>query len=299
MIRIGTDCSGIEAPIQALKNMNIDFRHIFSSDIDKFCIKSIKENYSPEILYEQDIRTRKVEDIPDIDLYVCGFPCQPFSNAGRKKGFKDNRGNVFFECIKVIKHKKPSFFILENVKGILKKDIWDVIYTELKTLENIYNIVWKVLNTKDYGIPQNRERLYIVGKIKDKGIFQFPEHCEMDNIENYIDHNDNTYKTTSKRHEQILSRLQGNNKVFIDFAYGVSTTRSFKNADRLCPCITVKNSIWCVPKHRYININELLALQGFKNFKQCVSDFQTKKQIGNSMSVPVIQKIIENLISIV
>lgn len=294
MIRIGTDCSGIEAPIQALKNMNINFKHVFSSEIDKFCIKSIKENYSPEILFE-DIQTRKIEDIPDIDLYVCGFPCQPFSTAGRKKGFKDNRGNIFFECIKVIKHKKPSFFILENVKGILKKNIWDIISNELKTLEDTYNIVWKVLNTKDYGIPQNRERLYIVGKIKDKGIFEFPEHCEMDSIENYIDENDNTYKTTSLRHEQILSRLKGK-KVFIDFAYGVSSTRTFKNADKICPCITVKNSIWCVPKHRYININELLLLQGFKKFKQVVSDFQMKKQIGNSITVCVLQKILENLI---
>jgi len=85
MLRVGTDCSGIKAPIMALQMMNIPFSHEFSSDIDTDCIASIKANYNPKIIFG-DIRNRKLEDIPDIDLYVCGFPCQPFSIAGDRGG---------------------------------------------------------------------------------------------------------------------------------------------------------------------------------------------------------------------
>ena len=115
ILRVGTDCSGIEAPIQALKNLDINFKHIFSSETDKYCIESIKANYNPEIIYN-DMTNRELKNLPDIDLYVCGFPCQAFSSAGKRKGFKDKRGNIFFECLDVIEYIQPKIFILENVK---------------------------------------------------------------------------------------------------------------------------------------------------------------------------------------
>ena len=95
-IKVGTDCSGIEAPIEALRQMGIKFIHEFSSEIDKYCIQSIKANYNPKILFGDpdgyfpngDITKRDIKDIPDIDLYVCGFPCQPFSQAGRREGLE-------------------------------------------------------------------------------------------------------------------------------------------------------------------------------------------------------------------
>jgi len=101
MLRVGTDCSGIEAPIQALQQLKIPFRHIFSSEIDEYCIQSIKANYKPKIIFgdkngkfpEGDIRKRNIKDVTDIDLYVCGFPCQPFSTAGIRQGLEDERGN--------------------------------------------------------------------------------------------------------------------------------------------------------------------------------------------------------------
>ena len=150
-LRVGTDCSGIEAPIQALMQMNIPFKHVFSSDIDKYCIKSIKANYEPEIIFgdkdgsfpEGDITKRNIDNVPDIDLYVCGFPCQPFSMAGERKGFEDRRGNVFFSCLEVIEKKQPKYFILENVKGLKsEKDIFE--YVGLK-----------------YVVPQNRNSNYL------------------------------------------------------------------------------------------------------------------------------------------
>lgn len=112
--------------------------------------------------------------LPDVDLYVCGFPCQSFSTAGKRKGVKDRRGTIIYSCLNTIKAKKPRYFILENVKGILsidKKDknekygeTWKTIWSELEKLKRLgYSIDWKVMNTREYGIPQNRERVYIVG----------------------------------------------------------------------------------------------------------------------------------------
>ena len=95
MLRVGTDCSGIEAPIMALKQLKIPFYHEFSSEIDKHCIASIKANYKPKIIFG-DIKKRKIKDVPDIDLYVCGFPCQPFSMAGERNGIEDSRGTIFY-----------------------------------------------------------------------------------------------------------------------------------------------------------------------------------------------------------
>ena len=185
ILRVGTDCSGIEAPIQALMQLNIPFNHVFCSDIDKFVIQSIKANYKPEIIFgdkdglfkDGNILNRNIDDVPDIDLYIAGFPCQPFSSAGDRRGLNDPRGTVFYSCLKVIETKQPKYFILENVKGLMTHDkgnTWNIMCNLLKELERFgYIVKWKILNTKDYGIPQNRERIYIVG-CKDKN-FEWPE----------------------------------------------------------------------------------------------------------------------------
>lgn len=201
-LRIGTDCSGIEAPVQALRQLKIPYVSVWCSEIDKYCIQSIKANYNPERIYgdkegdypDGDIINRDHNELPDVDLYVCGFPCQPFSQAGKGEGLSDKRGNVFWSCIDVIRIKKPKYFILENVKGILwndkkdKKDkygnTWKVIWSEIEKLRDLgYYVDWRVMNTRHYGIPQNRERVYIVGTMERE--YLWPEKCDMDDIENY------------------------------------------------------------------------------------------------------------------
>lgn len=312
ILRVGTDCSGIEAPIQALRQLDIPFKHVFSSEIDKYCIKSIKANYHPEILFgdpdgqfkDGDITKRKIEDVPDIDLYVCGFPCQPFSQAGKRKGFKDKRGNVFWSCLEVIEKKQPKYFILENVKGLLshdkknKKDkygnTWNTIWSSLCELEKYgYIVKWKVLNTRDYGIPQNRQRIFMVGcKEKD---FEWPEKVEMDKLENYVDWNDNS-KLLLKKKPNYINKLQKYNKsIFIDLNF-CRDNDTYNNADKWAPCLNTQNRLWCIPKYRHANYKELLLLQGFFIFNKIVTDNQLKKQIGNSMSVNVIIFIIKNII---
>ncbi|GAG05450.1 unnamed protein product, partial [marine sediment metagenome] len=174
LLRVGTDCSGIEAPIQALQNLRVPFRHVFSSETDKSCIATIRANYSPDIIFgetdgpfpEGDIRKRRVESVPEVDLYVCGFPCQPFSIRGARKGLRDLRGDVFESgCLPVIRAKKPRLFILENVAGLMSTNggsDWRRLKRLLGTLCD-YHLWWGILNTKDFGLPQNRPRLYIVG----------------------------------------------------------------------------------------------------------------------------------------
>jgi DNA (cytosine-5)-methyltransferase 1 len=294
-IRIGTDCSGIEAPIEALSQLGIPFKHVFSSEIDKYCLNSINANYHPEILYE-DITKRDNTTIPDLDLYVCGFPCQPFSNAGNRKGFEHKSGNVFWSCLDVIKTKKPKIFILENVKGLLwhnKKQTWNIIRGELEQLED-YNFQWKVLNTKDYGIPQNRERVFMIGILKTENIdFSWPEPLPMKSIAGYVDRT-RTKKDTVREDVLKSGMLQRipDNAVFVDFSF---KKHNYPNSGKYCPCIAADSRLWCVPMERYATGGERLLLQGFRNLTQVVSDRQINKQIGNSMSVNVLTELFKRL----
>ena len=299
-LRVGTDCSGIEAPIQALQQLCIPHRHVFSSDTDPFVIKSIKANYHPDIIFD-DITKRDICDVPDIDLYIAGFPCQPFSSAGNRGGFKDTRGSVFWNCLDVIKAKRPMYFILENVKGLLchnkaeKTDTygktWVTIWDAMQDLKKDgYTIKWNILNTKDYGIPQNRERLFIVGK-KDRD-FEWPTSTEMDDLWSYVDHT-NRQSTKWKRKCTLGGIPQDAIFVDVDFLHYTS----YPNANKVSPCVLARPSaLWCVPYHRYATCRELFDLQGFQDFKQVVSNSQMKKQIGNSMSVNVIAAIMNELL---
>lgn len=300
VIRVGTDCSGIEAPIQALIKSKIPFTHEFSSEINKYAIESIKANYSPKRLYgdpdgpfpDGDILNRDNSTLPDIDLYVCGFPCQPFSLAGSRHGIDDMRGTIFWCCIDVIKTKKPAYFILENVKGLLSANegtTWDLIRKELKKLKN-YKVTVFIANTKDYGIPQSRERVYIIGN--RVGVdFVVPPIKHMAKLETIIDWSDTDTKESVEidRHYETIK-----NKLFVNVCF-LGTT-DFPNADLYAPCLVARSALWCVPLNRPASVREHLKLQGFSTrFKQVVSDTQIKTQLGNSMSVNVLQAIYRNL----
>lgn len=295
-IRIGTDCSGIEAPIQALLKLKIPFIHVFSSEIDKYCVQSIEANYNPDIIYK-DISKRDLQKVPDIDLYVCGFPCQPFSMAGLRQGDKEDRGQIIFHCIELIRTKRPRYFILENVPGLISIDdglLFETIMEKLNSLKG-YKVKWKVLNTKDFGIPQNRQRLYIVGAL-DHG-FKWPhatKNCK--SLSSFVDFSDTAAQPVPlhvQRHK-TFERIP-KDSLFINLSF---PRDKFPNSSIIAPCLMTSGNLWCVPFRRKANIKEHLSLQGFpRTFKQVVSDSQMKKQIGNSMSVCVLKAILTNLIS--
>jgi len=194
-MKVGTDFSGIGAPEMALKYLNIDFESVFACEIDKYARQSFMQLHHPKKFYN-DITTRNHKDIEQLDLYVAGFPCQSFSMAGKRKGFDEARGTLFFNVADFIKINQPKVFVLENVKGLLSHDKGKTFQTIVDILSNSggtqngqigfdifddglgYHIYYKVLNTRDFGIPQNRERIFIVG-FKDFREFSFPKPIEL------------------------------------------------------------------------------------------------------------------------
>lgn len=292
-LRVATDCSGIEAPIIALQKLGIPFTHIFSSEIDKYAIQSIEANFEPGVMYG-DITTRDNSTLPDIDLYICGFPCQPFSHAGQRKGMDDHRGNIFWSCLDVIQTKKPTYFILENVPGLLthnKGKTWEIIWKSLCELED-YHIDYKILNSKDYGIPQNRQRLFLIGS-QEKEIV-WPEPVKMDDLSNYVDWEDtNSRPIPNYAKEQIENCNQDAYFIDLGFRHCMYTNGHLYTGTVNANC----HKLWCLPLQRYANVNEILKLQGFPiDFVRKVSNSQLKKQLGNSMTVNVMEAVLKSLI---
>ena len=156
---------------QACSEAGIKTKCVLTSEIKPHAIKTLEHNFRKEKIHG-DIFKIKNEDIPDFDFLFGGFPCQPFSSGGKRKGFLDTRGTLFFEIERILRSKKPLGFILENVEGLVKHDlenklddIGQTLKTILFTLEKDlgYKVTWKVLDSKDFGIPQSRKRIFIVG----------------------------------------------------------------------------------------------------------------------------------------
>jgi DNA (cytosine-5)-methyltransferase 1 len=178
ILRVGTDFSGIGAPEQALTQLNVPHVVEFACDFDKFAKQSYLSNYSPNTFYD-NVATRDHSSAPEVDLYVGGFPCQTFSIAGKRAGFNDTRGTLFFDLLQYLKLKTPKYFILENVKGLVNHDKGNTYKTIMTCLRELkYTLYAKVLNTKHYGIPQNRERIFIVG-FRDEHYFEFPQKINL------------------------------------------------------------------------------------------------------------------------
>ena len=137
------------------------------SEIDKASIRTYEKNFGKEVKNYGDATEINPETIPDFDLLVGGFPCQAFSIAGARRGFEDTRGTLFFEIARIIKRKLPKMFLLENVKGLLNHNGGNTFTTILQTIDELgYDAEWQVLNSKHFGVPQNRERVFIIGYLR-------------------------------------------------------------------------------------------------------------------------------------
>ncbi len=174
-------CCGIGGFHQALNNMGMTC--VLASDIDESCRKNYELNY--KLKPEGDLTKIDVKNIPDFDVLCAGFPCQPFSKAGDQKGFKDNRGNIFFEICKIIEYHKPKYLILENVRNFASHDkghTWNVIKTKIDKLNYYTYDNPVILNTLYFGIPQSRERVVILCKRKDLGELEKLPKISKENI---------------------------------------------------------------------------------------------------------------------
>jgi DNA (cytosine-5)-methyltransferase 1 len=139
---------------------------VYANDFDKYAGQIYNSRFNRQI-DTRDIRLVKTEELPDFDLLVGGFPCQAFSIAGKRLGFEDTRGTLFFEIARIIKDKRPKYFLLENVKGLLSHDRGKTFQTILATINELgYESEWQILNSKNHGVPQNRERIFISGYIR-------------------------------------------------------------------------------------------------------------------------------------
>ena len=270
---------------------------VFSSEIDKFAVQTYATNYGEERIYG-DITQVNENSIPDHDVLLAGFPCQPFSQAGLKKGFSDTRGTLFFDIERILLTKKPKAFLLENVKQLKGHDQGRTLKIILEHLTNAgYELHVQVLSAKDFGIPQNRERIYIVGFLEHGLGFSFPSgNGKSVKVGDILEKDVDEKYTISDRLWQGHQRRKVENKLNgKGFGYGLFSAfspytntisaRYYKDGSEILIEQEGKNP-------RKITPREAARLQGFpESFKIPVSDTQAYRQFGNSVCVSVIREI--------
>lgn len=276
---------------------------VFSSEWDKHAQKSYEANHGEAP--HGDITQVKPEDIPPFDLLLAGFPCQPFSHAGHKKGFEDTRGTLFFNIAEIIQHHRPKAVFLENVKGLVGHDKGRTFKEIVRVLEEElgYKVSSQVHNAKNYGVPQNRERIFIVA-MRDGGPFEFdinenPRKTRLGDIledANSIDErytlSDGLWAGHQRRKAQHLEKGNG-------FGYSLFTPES-PYTSTISARYYKDGSEILIAQHqgnpRKLTPREAARLQGFPDsFRIVVSDTQAYKQFGNSVAVPAIRSVARKL----
>ncbi len=261
----------------ALHNLGLDC--VFASEWDNKARETYEYNnkiLSPELFQKEnfvgDITKINPTDIPDFDILCAGFPCQPFSQAGFKKGFEETRGTLFFNIVDIIKTKQPKAFFLENVRHLLNHDngktfniIKDIITNKLG-----YSFNYKIIKASDFGLPQHRARLMMVG-FRDGKEFEFPKPVKL--------------KLT------MSDILGGKCDKKIGYTLRVGGRGSKITDRRNWDSYNVDGQI------KRLSSNEGLKMQGFPNyFKFPVSETQAMKQLGNSVAIPVIEAVAKSII---
>ena len=294
---------------------NLGGKCVYTSEWDKYSKKTYEANYG-EVPFGDITSDHTKSFVPSgFDVLCAGFPCQAFSIAGRRGGFEDTRGTLFFDVAEILKKHRPKAFFLENVKGLRNHDRGKTLATILNVLREDLNYFVpdpQIINAKDFGVPQNRERIFIVGFRKDLGIdtFAYPEPAENKPVlEDILEEEEvsvkyyisDTYLRTLKNHRERHER-KGNG-----FGYeiiekdgtanavvcgGMGRERNLVRDERLTNFTPVTRIKGSVNKEfvRRTTPREWARLQGFPdNFKIVVSDVQAYKQFGNSVAVPAIQ----------
>jgi len=273
---------------------------VFTSEWDKFAQKTYLTNFKD--IPEGDITKINEADIPSFDILLAGFPCQPFSQAGLKKGLADTRGTLFFDVARIINHHKPKAFLLENVKRFRTHDGGRTFLVVKEVLEGMgYKIFSEVLNAKDFSLPQNRERIYIVGFLGEVD-FTFPKPPKSivklgDILEDKVDPKYTISDALWAGHQR---RKKEHQEKGFGFGYclfnknspytSTISARYYKDGSEILIEQKGKNPRKLTPR-------EAARLQGFpEEFILSPSDSQAYKQFGNSVAVPVVNAIAKQII---
>ncbi len=257
-------------------------RCVFAAEWDKYARKTYEHNFfkiEPNLfennMFVGDITKVDAIDIPNFDILTGGFPCQPFSQAGLKRGFNETRGTLFFDIARIIKEKQPKAFFIENVRGLLKHDNGKTFATIKHVIEEElgYSFFYKIIYASDFGVPQHRPRLFMVG-FKNKNInFKFPN--------------------PQKLNLTMSDVFEGNVDKKIGFTLRVGGRHSAITDRRNWDTYLVDGEI------RRLGPKEGLIMQGFpSDFEFPVSEVQAMKQLGNSVAVPAIEAVAKEIIKL-
>lgn len=280
---------------------------VFSSEIDKFAVKTYSRNFGDTP--HGDITAIESADIPDHDILVGGFPCQAFSQAGKRLGFEDTRGTLFFQIARILNDKRPKAFLLENVRNLLTHDHGRTFAVIKDTLEELnYKVYFNLFKAREFGVPQNRERIYIVGfdktQVSNYKSFQFPKPLNIPTsvgsiLESQVD---DKYTISDKLWTGHQIRKKNNKANGKGFGYtlfnehsqytNTLSARYYKDGSEILIEQKGKNPRKLTPR-------EAARLQGFpEEFVIPVSDTQAYKEFGNSVAVPVIHAIAEEILKV-
>jgi DNA (cytosine-5)-methyltransferase 1 len=277
-----------------LAMQNLGGKCIYSSEWDKEAKKTYKANFG-ETPFGDITKESTKSYIPDnFDVLCAGFPCQAFSIAGKRGGFEDTRGTLFFDVAEIIKRKKPKAIFLENVKGLVTHDNGKTLDVILNTLEELdYAVHVKIINAKNFGVPQNRERIFIIGFNKDKvdnyNVFNFPESTQEVFINNFIENNVEGYDISEHLQKSYLLKKDDGKPQIIDINSNIQVktlVSTYHKIQRLTGTFVKDGKTGL----RLLSISECKAIMGFPNdFIVPVSRTQAYRQFGNSVAVPAIQ----------
>ena len=289
------------------------FEIVWANEFDRDAARTYRHNFGNKHLVEKDIRKVDIATIPDFDVLVAGFPCQPFSILGKQRGFEDSRGMLFYEIERVVKAKRPQVIFLENVANLIEHDDGKTFLTVYNTLVPYgYSFRYRVMDAIEYGnVPQHRTRIFIVAFLDNDKCerFEFPEKNKRtiklnDIIRRSEKHDKSYYYTESSEYYSDLNKItQDKQALYRIFENGVSAKPYY-----VCPTLVASMGTFMhrVPVVRddfgirMITPYECLALQGFpKDYRfPRIPISSAYKQCGNSVVVPVIRRIAENIMKV-
>ena len=272
---------------------------VFSSEWDKNCQKTYQANFGE--IPHGDITKIKADDIPDFDILVAGFPCQPFSSIGKRQGFMhETQGTLFYDILRIINSKQPKAFLLENVPGLTTHDKGKTFDTILKSLDELgYKVFHQILDAANFGVPQQRKRIYIVGFRKDIGKdfdFEYPKPLKKKvYINDYLEKNVDGYSISKHLQKTYLFKKDDGRPVLVNQMSKIQVktlVSTYHKIQRLTGTF-VKDGETGV---RLFTVSECKSIMGFpKNFTIPVSRTQMYRQMGNSVAVPVVSAVAKQI----